>query len=598
MEMEAIVKPTDLDVEKMEKMYVGDHSADNKDTLANYYDEVEAVWKMDDFCNGHIFPVTYPSNLRTRYLSTKRPHNVKNESAPTGDAFCADDNTIQVSASFLSIFNCSGPLSPDRSATEGPTTSILLFNNESSLREDSTCSRLEETGCSSSLSFLMIEKEIRRLLGNCTDDLSGDGTYTAWQVLFQRRAAEAPYSIGCDAIDVRRWAIPSCTGVTCLEDYGRITDERSHSSDDSFGLKNSIQNRAFNFKSRKSKVRNMQKTFRRLDSLSEKNVVLPYFKSEIPTEYQWNSQSFDDMGLRMAKRNRAKKRSKQKSIRGLSPSSPNNVCFVSGCHASPVESDECLPVKEEEVDLCYDSDPTDLSVKANRATTPKQKTQKKVKLPKRKDHQKKVEPFTKQDKKLPSSPPISDDSSIFDDLSNEKILSDPALVDWLIEDTINTHRILIWHQNSNCVNKNQKPAHVKALIEMGSILKQKLIYPKFSWRKLNEGYNKQRSSNSFLSEAPHSIELLHICRVLPVDNVDRVYFPFAKRNRCFLVGDLSDAELFEACSTKERDRIVQGLKLTVARLGAMTFFNSEAVFDSFFTPFGSQVPGESPSWFN
>lgn len=583
-------------------MYVEDPSSAKSDSLATYYDEVEAVWKMDDFCNSHKFPVAHPSNLRSRCLATTRPQNVKNDLTPTREPFCADDNSVQVSASFLSIFNCSGTLSPDRSVPDGLTTPNYRISDESSLRDSSTCSRLEEAGGSPSMSFFMIEKEIRRLLGTCTDDLLDDGTYTPWQVLFQRRTTERQYSISCDAIDVRRWAIYSCSGVTCLEDYGRITDERSHSSEDSFGLKNSIQNRAYNFKSRKSKIRTMQKTLRRLDSLSEKNVVLPFFKTEIPTDdNQWSSQSFDEMFLRMVRKQRAKKKLKHQSIRGMSTSNPNHVCFVSGCDVSLAESDECQPVKEEEeIDLCYDSDPTDLSAKnAPCLTTPKLKGRKNTKAQKKKFSRQQSDSYIKDEQKMSSSPPITDDSSIFDDLSNEKILSDPGLVDWLIEDTINTQRILIWHQNSNngCI-KNRKPFHVKALIEMGSILKQKLIYPKFSWRKLNEGGSKQCSSTSFSSEAPHSIELLHICRVIPVDNVDRGCFPFAKRKRCFLVGDLSDAELFEACSTKERDRIVQGLKLTVARLGAMTFFNSEAVFDSFFTPFGSQVPGDSPSLFN
>jgi hypothetical protein len=581
-------------------MYVEDLSTAKNDSLASYYDEVEAVWKMDDFCDGRTFPVAHPSNLRSRCLPTKRPQNLKNESTPTTEAFCADDNSIQVSASFLSIFNCSGTLSPDRSVADELRTPNYRNDDESSLRDGSTCSRLEEAGGSPSMSFLMIEKEIRRLLGTCTNDLLDDGDYTPWQVLFQRRTTERQYSISCDTIDVRRWAISSCSGVTCLEDYGRITDERSHSSEDSFGLKNSIQNRAYNFKSRKSKVRTMQKSFRRLDSLSEKNVVLPFFKSEIPSDnYQWSSHSFDDMVIRIARKQRAKKKLKHKSIRGMSTSNTNHVCFVSGCDVSLAESDECQPVKEEEVDLCYDSDPTDLSAKnAPCLKTPNLKNSKKTKDQNKEALRQKSESFRKEEQKSPSLPPITDDSSIFDDLSNEKILSDPGLVDWLIEDTINTQRILIWHQKSNngCV-KNRKPFHVKALIEMGSILKQKLIYPKFSWRKLNEGCSKQSSSTSFSSEAPHSIELLHICRVIPIDNVDRGYFPFAKKKRCFLVGDLSDAELFEACSTKERDRIVQGLKLTVARLGAMTFFNSEAVFDSFFTPFGSQVPGDSPSLF-
>ena len=113
---------------------------------------------------------------------------------------------------------------------------------------------------------------------------------------------------------------------------------------------------------------------------------------------------------------------------------------------------------------------------------------------------------------------------------------------------------------------------------------------------LKQGKTEGYKSNIVPQEGLHSVELLHICRVVPLDNIDRCLFPFAKRNHCFVVEAMCETALFEARSIKERDRIVQGLKLTVARLGSMIIVNNEAVFDAFFTQIGSQVPGEAPAW--
>ena len=575
-----------------------------KDKLENYYDEVEAVWKMDDFFSARNFPVVPSNDIQNDNILTKnaRGKAAKQVAATSNESSYEDSGSVF----FLSVFSCSGTLGLDRNITESNLDNSYLKLNEERCLPDANCSAslLDEASSSPSLTCQMIEQEIRRLLGSCNGQILDEGSFTPWQIMFQRKCGvwESPSCMGSDAIDIRRWSIPSCTDAVDLSkslvfcNYGRTSDERSISSDDSIGLKKSIRNRAFNFTSRKSKIRTMEKTFRPLQSLSERDDVLPYLKyDDFLSDCNWSAQSFDDKRVRLSRKLRSGKRLTRGTTKGRS-----NICpFVSGFDVS-VDLDENHPAQlkeEEEVDLCYDSDPTDLALPVdspmkNRQLACKVKTT--AHIGSDKIVRKTQDPFIKLNDEISLALPPAHDESLFDDLSSEKILSDPSLVDRLIEDTINTHRILIWHANPNSQkSKNVKPVHVKALIEMGSILKQRLIYPKFAWRKVNVSNGDQYLSKKISPEAPHFIELLHICRVLPVNDVDRSRYPYARRNRCFLVGDLTDAELFEACSTKERDRIVQGLKLTVARLGAMTFFNSESVFDSFFTPYGS-VPGEAP----
>mmetsp|Transcript_37042 Transcript_37042/g.75561 ORF Transcript_37042/g.75561 Transcript_37042/m.75561 type:complete len:112 (-) Transcript_37042:12-347(-) len=97
-------------------------------------------------------------------------------------------------------------------------------------------------------------------------------------------------------------------------------------------------------------------------------------------------------------------------------------------------------------------------------------------------------------------------------------------------------------------------------------------------------------------QQPMQIALLDICRILETNRIDRSNHPFAKKKKSFVVESCDDIFLFEAGSEKERNEIVHGLKLCVARLASCLIVGDGQVYDQFFTDGIMSVPGEAPCW--
>jgi len=156
-------------------------------------------------------------------------------------------------------------------------------------------------------------------------------------------------------------------------------------------------------------------------------------------------------------------------------------------------------------------------------------------------------------------------------------------------DLMNTRKILVWHGN-----ENDSPVAVKAWVELGTQLQTALIQPKFMWHG-TLGKDKHEVERRVLNKLTfHSLELLDITKVVPTEHINRKRYPFAKRSHSFLIQAFSKEMLFEAISEKERDDIVDGLKMTVARLGSKILVGDGRVLNEFFTPTGASVPGEPP----
>mmetsp|Transcript_30993 Transcript_30993/g.45977 ORF Transcript_30993/g.45977 Transcript_30993/m.45977 type:complete len:801 (-) Transcript_30993:234-2636(-) len=130
---------------------------------------------------------------------------------------------------------------------------------------------------------------------------------------------------------------------------------------------------------------------------------------------------------------------------------------------------------------------------------------------------------------------------------------------------------------------NKSPISVQGWFEMGSRLENRVIQPKFMWRKT---YQPNLSTHRKLScETPDSIELLSMVRILKPTQLNRKHFPFAKVDHSFsILANNKDLYLFEAQSSQERDWIVHGLKLVVARLASMIIVGDEQMFVEFFSP--------------
>lgn len=84
-------------------------------------------------------------------------------------------------------------------------------------------------------------------------------------------------------------------------------------------------------------------------------------------------------------------------------------------------------------------------------------------------------------------------------------------------------------------------------------------------------------------------------RILKPTTLDRTMYPFAKIDRTFtILSHTNENFVFEAATTEERDWLVHGLKLVVARLASMIIVGDEHMFVEFFSPWAdSPVTSES-----
>ena len=153
----------------------------------------------------------------------------------------------------------------------------------------------------------------------------------------------------------------------------------------------------------------------------------------------------------------------------------------------------------------------------------------------------------------------------------------------------------MWHKKSTEVSSDP-PIAVHAWIEPGSKFESALIQPKFCWRR-NHG-NEPHGRSILNIPSLHAIDLLDISKIVAADNyVGRQNYPFVKKCCSFLVEAFDEELVFEARDEDERDEIVEGLKLLVARLGSKIIIGDGRVLDEFFSPLGAFVPGKVPKVF-
>ena len=187
-----------------------------------------------------------------------------------------------------------------------------------------------------------------------------------------------------------------------------------------------------------------------------------------------------------------------------------------------------------------------------------------------------------------------------------------SILFYQICETMATKRLLVWHNkqsnnninnNNNNINNNtndsmEAPVAVHAWLEQGSNISSALLQPKFCWQEVNYKENLDKSSLLRKTFSFHTVELLDISKIIPLDRcyVDRDMLPFVKNNTSFIIEAFggSMSMVFEARDEEERDDIVNGLKMAVARLGSKIIIGDSSVLDEFFSPLGS-VPGTIPS---
>jgi hypothetical protein len=144
---------------------------------------------------------------------------------------------------------------------------------------------------------------------------------------------------------------------------------------------------------------------------------------------------------------------------------------------------------------------------------------------------------------------------------------------------------LLWHPTQSAKCPNLSPLGVKVWIESGVYLNDgNFLLPKLTWAKA--------SSMTILQR----LDLLDICRICPMDNVDRTVHPFVLTKQSFFVETQTDILVFQANNTETRDRIVFSLKLVVARLASLLMLRDMRAAEEFFSTTSAHVPGEAPEW--
>lgn len=170
--------------------------------------------------------------------------------------------------------------------------------------------------------------------------------------------------------------------------------------------------------------------------------------------------------------------------------------------------------------------------------------------------------------------------------------------DFLTQATKNETFTLMWHpiQTSKSSTTGLPIVTcVKLWIEAGIYLVDgTFLLPKLTWLPVHEKHLHARILNTS-KESPGKVDLLDICRVKECVSMDRDVFPFAHVDRSFIIQTQGTKFLFETQSKQERGRIVNGLKLVIARLASLLMLRDLRAVDEFFGGTNS-VPGEAPDW--
>lgn len=156
----------------------------------------------------------------------------------------------------------------------------------------------------------------------------------------------------------------------------------------------------------------------------------------------------------------------------------------------------------------------------------------------------------------------------------------------------------MWHRRTKGEDTIQRkaPISVNCAFEVGAHLDNLVVQPKFTWSPTYEPHLPQRRIQLSGAE-PDSIELLSIIRVVKPTHLNRNLYPYARLDRtcCITTNDEEFPYLvFEAPSTRERDWLVNAMKMIVARLASIIIVRDEAMLLEFFTPYAALMHLEPP----
>ena len=168
------------------------------------------------------------------------------------------------------------------------------------------------------------------------------------------------------------------------------------------------------------------------------------------------------------------------------------------------------------------------------------------------------------------------------DLEDDKVTS--KIIQELVHDTMT----LVLHPDAPelAAKTSSAPSGQRVWVELGSRIQGQIIQPKLVWRTAHQKSKGKKSGPPNADEPTTSIDILDISRVRELSDAERKDgYPLAKRSRSFAIVTADHLTyVFEAKDKHEKDRIVLGLKLLVARLASLIIVGDERLFVDFFYP--------------
>jgi len=150
---------------------------------------------------------------------------------------------------------------------------------------------------------------------------------------------------------------------------------------------------------------------------------------------------------------------------------------------------------------------------------------------------------------------------------------------------------LMWHPTQSAQFPNRSPVCVNLWIESGVYLVDgSFLLPRLSWSVAYENDLGAKRLNVSKAE-PDQIDLLDVCRIRVTEKIDRKLHPFPDPRKSFIIETQEETYLFEAQGTDERNRIVYGYKLVIARLASLLMLRDSRAVEEFFGSASAMVPG-------
>ncbi|CAJ1966921.1 unnamed protein product [Cylindrotheca closterium] len=319
--------------------------------------------------------------------------------------------------------------------------------------------------------------------------------------------------------------------------------------------KNRLTNRAFNQEARKIRIQHIRRELN------------PFQKSPQTPKQFAKARSFSVTKQALKEKKETRRCSKSQTRIESSPPSRGISDVIQLCTMpenvtanSPmiIRKNEDFEHEEKKLEVFYDSDPEDFTRTSRRT-------------------------LRKRNRKTGVYERGEFDSSRghFEDIYNDEVICTVS------QEFVNSNSTLIYHR-TNTTGSSQ--VVVNAWVERGQDFGQSLVQPKWMWKPQLEESKSRQSMHQV-----NAVDLLSITRILKVDQIDRLLYPFAKPSSCFLVRTVDgDGFLFEAESEMERDQMIYSMKMVIARFGAMVLNQDEAIHEEFFAT-SEPVPGAIPA---